>query len=117
MVLKVKMVTKASKQSIYPSRGLLVTYSAKGCPLHEEIAEGVFQKHNESLAYLQCNPGHVLQSTLETSSTSHCSGPPLWKWEPKIYHCVSLQFLLQYANKSVTEAISAKFLRLKQDNR
>ena len=108
------MVSKSSKQSIYPRRGLLVHHSPLGCPPPADIAEGQSLQVNDDIAKLQCNPGHVIQSSLTPTITLRCSGAPNWQWTPAESHCVSLQFLMQYANTSVVKALSGNYMRLEQ---
>ena len=112
--VEVRMRTAASRQQLYPRRGLLLHYTPHGCATPPPIAEGEAVQHNSSLATLTCNQGHVLLSTLRPVATLSCS-PTTHTWTPGVEHCVSIQFLLQYGNKSVVTTLSAsEFMRLEQ---
>ena len=71
-IVEVRMRTAPSRQQLYPRRGLLLHYTVQGCATPPAIAEGETVKLNTSLASLQCNTGHVLQSTLSPVAIMHC---------------------------------------------
>ena len=71
-LVEVRMRTAASRQQLYPRRGTLLHYSVQGCATPPPIAEGEAIKMNNSMAVLECNPGHVLQSTLSQVATLQC---------------------------------------------
>ena len=99
--LELRMRTAASGQALYPHRGLLLHYAVRGCPTPGPIAEGeVRVAAGGASAVLQCHADHVLQSSLTTRLELRCDNST-WQWRPHVAHCVSVPFLLQYANKSV----------------
>ena len=104
--VELRMRTAASKQSLYPHRGLLLHYSVQGCPTPGPIADGRVEVADDALtARLHCEAEHVLQSSLTQSLELVCDNRT-WTWAPAVAHCVSIPFLLQYANSSVVSFLT-----------
>jgi len=101
--LEVKMVSSASGQDVYPHRGVLIRYSAQGCPVPGPPSDGHLLGVNSSVAQLSCRPGHVFRSTLSDSLFLNCIGGV---WNPQPQHCVSIGFLLQYGNASEVKKLT-----------
>ena len=115
--VELRMRTAPSGQSLYPHRGLLLHYNVQGCPTPGPIADGrVEVSHDGSTASLHCNTDHVLQSSLSPSLELTCDNVT-WTWSPSIAHCVSIQFLLQYANATVVNILTGgQALKLQDSN-
>merc|ERR1719186_2574674 len=107
------MRTAASQQQLYPRRGALLHYTPQGCATPPPIAEGQVVQLNDSHASLTCNPGHILQSTLSPVATLRCIGTT-HAWTPQVEHCVGVQFLIQYGNKSVVRVLSYQYQKQEQ---
>ena len=104
--VELRMRTAPSGQSLYPHRGLLLHYNVQGCPTPGPIADGRVEVAGDGLtASLHCDPEHVLQSSLTQSLELSCDNKT-WAWAPAIAHCVSIPFLLQYANSSVVSFLT-----------
>ena len=110
-MVEVRMRTAASRQQLYPRRGLLLHFTPHGCAAPPPIAEGSSVQLNTSLARLTCNPGHVLQSTLSPVAMLACSSTT-HSWTPQVEHCLSVQFLAMYGDKEVLRALSSQHQRL-----
>ena len=111
--LELRMRTAPSGQSLYPQRGLLLHYSVQGCPTPGPIADGSVEVSGDGdQATLVCDHDHVLQSSLTQSQLLSCDNTS-WSWVPAIAHCVSIPFLLQYANKSVVSFLTGGQTALK----
>ena len=103
--VEVRMRTGASRQQLYPRRGLLLHFTPHGCAAPPPIAEGSIVQHNASLATLTCNPGHVLQSSLAPVARLSCS-KATHSWTPQVEHCVSTHFLTMYGSEEVVRALT-----------
>ena len=115
--VELRMRTAPSGQSLYPHRGLLLHYNVRGCPTPGPIADGrVEVSHDGATATLHCNTDHVLQSSLTQSQVLTCDNTT-WTWSHNIAHCVSIQFLLQYANATVVNILTGgQALKLQDSN-
>ena len=109
----IHMRSGASKQQLYAKRGLLLKYTAQGCPEPTAIAEGNVRRLNSTQVLLQCIPDHLFISTLQSSIILNCDSDTL-TWIPAVEHCVSLQCLLQYSNSSTVKTLTVNYMKLKQ---
>ena len=104
--VELRMRTAASKQSLYPDRGLLLHYAVRGCPTPGPIAEGrVKVSEDGRSAEVECEAEHVVQSSLTQASRLTCDNNT-WTWSPPVSHCISVKFLIQYANQSVVKFLT-----------
>ena len=104
--VELRMRTAASKQSLYPHRGLLLHYSVRGCPTPGPVADGEVEVGGDGqIASLTCRPEHVLQSSLTQAASLQCDNQS-WTWSPPVSHCISVSFLIQYANQSVVKFLT-----------
>ena len=104
--VELRMRTAASKQSLYPDRGLLLHYAVRGCPTPGPIAEGrVKVSEDGRSAEVECEAEHVVQSSLTQASRLTCDNTT-WTWSPPVSHCISVKFLIQYANQSVVKFLT-----------
>ena len=104
--VELRMRTAASKQSLYPRRGLLLHYSVQGCPTPGPVADGEVEVGEDGeTARLSCLLDHVLQASLTQAATLRCDNKS-WTWSPPVSHCISVSFLIQYANQSVVKFLT-----------
>ena len=104
--VELRMRTAASKQSLYPHRGLLLHYSVQGCPTPGPVADGEVEVEADGqTARLSCLPDHVLQASLSQTARLQCDNKS-WSWSPPVSHCISVSFLIQYANQSVVKFLT-----------
>jgi len=109
--VEVRMRSEASRQQLYPHRGLLINFSPVGCPDPRAPAEGIVATRNKTHAEMVCHPGNVFMSTLSSTSTASCRDN---SWVPPVEHCVSVNFLMEYGNKSVVNSLTSSHGQVSQ---
>ena len=102
--LEIRMKTMESKQQIYLKRGFMLHYTTQGCAFPPRIADGVVVKLNNNQVQLKCNSNHLLMSTLKPSAILSCE-PQTLSWTPPVEHCISQQWIQQYANTSIRKKL------------